>query len=83
VRGTGRRPGGFLGGAVFFEEEKMSKDRSPDRSPPDDTDRPSEDDVARDRLGGPKGSPELKPAPMTRQRRIKTPKNDTEPGHTA
>jgi hypothetical protein len=51
--------------------------------PQDDTDRPSEDDVARDRLGGPRGAPELQPAPMTRQRRIKTPDNDTEPGHTA
>jgi hypothetical protein len=51
----------------------------------DDRDRPSEDDVAQERLGGPRGSPELKPAPMTRQRRIKTPENDTEPGsgHTA
>jgi hypothetical protein len=49
----------------------------------DADDRPSEDDVARDRLGGPRGAPELKPAPMTRQRRIKTPENDPESGHTA
>jgi hypothetical protein len=60
----------------------MSKDKRPP-PPPDDTDRPSEDDIARDSLGGPRGAPELKPAPMTRQRRIKTPENDTEPGHTA
>lgn len=46
-------------------------------------DRPSEDDVARERLGGPKGTAELKPAPMTRQRKIKTPSDDSEPGHTA
>jgi hypothetical protein len=51
--------------------------------PRDSADRPTEDDVAQKRLGGPRGAPELKPAPMTRQRRIKTPENDTEPGHTA
>jgi hypothetical protein len=49
----------------------------------DDADRPTEDDIARERLGGPKGAPELTPAPMTHQRRIKMPPNDTEPGHTA
>jgi hypothetical protein len=53
------------------------------RPPPDETERPSEDDVAQERLGGPRGAPELKPAPMTRQRRIKTPENDSGPGHTA
>jgi hypothetical protein len=53
------------------------------KSTPDDTDRPTEDDVARERLGGSRGAAELDPAPMTRQRRIKTPSNDTEPGHTA
>lgn len=46
----------------------------------DDNDRPSEDDVAQARLGGPRGAPELPPAPMTRQRRIKTPEAHTEPG---
>jgi hypothetical protein len=45
-------------------------------------DRPTEDDVARAHLGGPRGAPELDPPPMTRQRRIKTPSNG-EPGHTA
>lgn len=54
-----------------------------EKSTTNDADRPTEDDVARERLGGPKGATELKPAPMTRQRRIKTPSNDTEPGHTA
>ena len=50
-----------------------------------DHDRPSEDDVAQACLGGPRGAPELQPAPMTRQRRIKTPERHTEPGsgHTA
>ncbi len=54
-----------------------------DKSKPDDADRPTEDDVARERLGGSRGAAELKPAPMTRLRRIKTPSNDAEPGHTA
>jgi hypothetical protein len=60
-------------------EEQMTKEKSNE----DDADRPTEDDIARTRLGGPKGATELKPAPMTRQRRIKMPPNDTEPGHTA
>jgi hypothetical protein len=50
---------------------------------PLDADRPSEDDLARERLGGPRGAPELRPAPMTRQRRNKMPVCDFEPGHTA
>jgi hypothetical protein len=51
--------------------------------PPDGTDdRPTEDDIAREHLGGPKGAKELRPAPMTRQRRIKTPASDPDPGHT-
>ncbi len=53
------------------------------KPPPDETDRPTEDDIARERLGGTRGAPELEPAPMTRQRRIKTPENDTGSGHTA
>jgi len=60
-------------------EAKMTKVKSK----PDDADRPTEDDVARERLGGSRGAAELKPAPMTRLRRIKTPSNDAEPGHTA
>src|SRR5229473_2603809 len=39
------------------------------KSKPDDADRPTEDDVARERLGGSRGAAELKPAPMTRLRR--------------
>jgi hypothetical protein len=61
------------------EDKQMTKVKST----PDDADRPTEDDVARERLGGSRGAAELDPAPMTRQRRIKTPSNDTEPGHTA
>ena len=45
-------------------------------------DRPTEDDIAQARLGGSRGAPELKPAPMTPQRRKKTP-TPSDPGHTA
>lgn len=45
-------------------------------------DRPTEDDVARASLGGPKGSPELPPAPLTDQEKEQMlPNND--PGHVA
>jgi hypothetical protein len=47
-----------------------------------DDPRPTEDDIAQARLGGPRGAPELKPAKMTPQRKKKTP-DDFEPGHTA
>jgi len=45
-------------------------------------DRPTEDDIAQARLGGPRGAPELAPAKMTPQRKKKTPE-DLDPGHTA
>ena len=44
--------------------------------------RPSEDDLAQAKLGGPRGAPELAPAKMTPQRKKKTPA-DFDPGHTA
>ena len=47
-----------------------------------DEPRPSEDDIAQARLGGPRGAPELEPAKMTSQRKKKTPE-DVDPGHTA
>jgi hypothetical protein len=47
-----------------------------------DADRPSEDNIARAKLGGPRGAPELKPAKMTPQRQKKTPR-DLDPGHTS
>jgi hypothetical protein len=50
------------------------------RTPRDD--RPTEDDIAQARLGGPRGAPELAPAKMTPQRVKKTPK-EFDPGHTA
>ena len=52
-----------------------------------DPNRPSEDDIARAALGGPKGAEELKPAEMTSQRKKKTPLDgdggDFDRGHTA
>ena len=45
-------------------------------------DRPTEDDLARAKLGGPKGSPQLPPAPLTPQEKEQILPND-EPGHVA
>jgi hypothetical protein len=45
-------------------------------------DRPSEDDLARAALGGPKGSPTLKPAPLTKTEAEQNSPND-DPGHVA
>jgi Protein of unknown function (DUF2934) len=47
-----------------------------------ENERKTEDEMAREKLGGVKGSKELKPAPMTPQREKKTPKN-YQPGHVA
>ena len=44
--------------------------------------RPTEDDLAREALGGPKGNPALKPAPLTRKEKEQMSPND-EPGHVA
>jgi hypothetical protein len=52
-----------------------------DRSKQTDN-RPTEDDIARERLGGPKGARELPPAPLTRQEKEQNLPND-EPGHVA
>jgi hypothetical protein len=45
-------------------------------------DRPTEDDLARAALGGPKGSPELPAAPLTKTEDEQTLPND-DPGHVA
>ena len=45
-------------------------------------DRPTEDDIAQASLGGPKGSLELPPAPLTKQEAEQMLPND-EPGHVA
>lgn len=45
-------------------------------------DRPTEDELARSTLGGPKGSPELQPAPMTKKEAEQISPND-DPGHAA
>jgi hypothetical protein len=44
--------------------------------------RPTEDDLARAALGGPKGAPELPPNPLTKKEREQTLPNDDE-GHVA
>jgi hypothetical protein len=44
--------------------------------------RPTEDDLAQQALGGPKGSPELPPAPLTKSEEEQTFPND-DPGHVA
>jgi hypothetical protein len=50
--------------------------------PPRTEDRPTEDDLARAALGGPKGSPELPPAPLTKTEEEQNSPND-DPGHVA
>lgn len=48
-----------------------------------ESERPSEDEIARAHLGGTRGSPELPDAPMTPQRAKKTPHAISRGGHTA
>jgi hypothetical protein len=56
-------------------------EKNPPR-PPQVDDRPTEDDLAQAALGGPKGSRDLPPAPLTRQEEEQNLPND-EPGHVA
>jgi hypothetical protein len=44
--------------------------------------RPTEDDLARAALGGPKGSPDLQPAPLTENEAEQNSPNP-DPGHVA
>jgi hypothetical protein len=44
--------------------------------------RKTEDQMALEKLGGVKGSPELPPAPLTKQEAEQMPRNN-EPGHVA
>jgi len=44
--------------------------------------RKTEDQMAIEKLGGVKGSPELQPAPLTKQEAEQMPRNN-EPGHVA
>jgi hypothetical protein len=44
--------------------------------------RPTEDDLAQAALGGPKGSPDLPPAPLTKWEKEQLLPND-DPGHIA
>jgi hypothetical protein len=60
-------------------------DKEPDNAVPASKrmeDRPTEDDLARASLGGPKGSRKLPGAPMTKREDEQTLPND-EPGHVA
>jgi hypothetical protein len=60
-------------------------DSAAQKAPPrmkDTDERPTEDDIARETLGGPKGSRELEPAPLTRREREQNSPND-DPGHVA
>jgi hypothetical protein len=66
--------------SIDGQTDKLNEGQESGRAPGGD--RPTEDDIAQARLGGPRGAPELKPAPMTPQRRKKTPTN-FDPGHTA
>ena len=59
-------------------EQHMASHRLPKRV----EDRPTEDDLAQASLGGPKGSRELPPAPLTQQEAEQMLPND-EPGHVA
>jgi hypothetical protein len=63
------------------EELAMSKKERKPLSERDEA-RPTEDDLARAGLGGPKGSSKLPPAPLTRREREQILPND-EPGHVA
>jgi hypothetical protein len=59
----------------------MDKER--DRRPKAERgERQTEDEMQRAALGGTRGSPDLKDAPMTPQRAKKTPRDD-DPGHVA
>jgi hypothetical protein len=52
------------------------------RENPPDVKRQTEDEIAREHLGGVKGSRNLKPAPMTRREAEQISPNDDD-GHTA
>jgi hypothetical protein len=60
--------------------EERAEELSPSIAPKDV--RRSEDEIARERLGGSRGAPELGDAPMVPQQAKNTPRN-YEPGHTA
>jgi hypothetical protein len=71
---------GVMSYQAVSNDDSASQETPPRAKRPED--RPTEDDIARERLGGPKGSPELEPAPLTRQERVQNSPND-DPGHVA
>jgi hypothetical protein len=62
-------------------DNRMRQTMTHDQNREPGGDRPTEDDIAQAKLGGPRGAPELAPAKMTPQRKKKTP-DDLDPGHT-
>jgi hypothetical protein len=64
---------------VMTPRDKISSDAGKARP---DGERPTEDDLARAALGGPKGSPELPAAPLTKREAEQNSPND-DPGHVA
>lgn len=72
-----------MGVASYEVVPKMDAANNPVLPRPKHTEeRPTEDDLAQAALGGPKGSWELPPAPMTRQEAEQMLPND-DPGHVA
>jgi hypothetical protein len=53
------------------------------KPPAPEADHPTEDDIAQAELGGPRGSRNLPPAPMTPEQKKQMPPDDYDPGHTA
>jgi hypothetical protein len=71
------RPIGVLG------DERCGMDKKMDRKHVEKyIERPTEDDLARAALGGPRGNSALEPAPLTRKEKEQISPND-EPGHVA
>jgi hypothetical protein len=62
-------------GAATQQQIKPKAEQNPDR--------PTEDDLVREHLGGTRGDPSLGDAPMTDQRRKKTFPDDESDGHVA
>lgn len=71
-------PSGVSGKLSSQRRLTMTQKYDPQRS----QDRPTEDDIAQAELGGVKGSPKLRPAPLTKQEAEQNLPND-EPGHVA
>ena len=69
------------GFATGVRESSMAR-VIPHKPKSQERERQTEDEIARDKLGGPKGSPDLPPAPLTKQEAEQILPND-DPGHVA